>query len=148
MQRQYIGETLKSVLRQTWPEIEVIVVDDGSQDGSIAEIEKFRGAGVTLLRQANSGAGAARNRALRTSNGDFVQFLDADDLIEVDKIERQMRRLVEFPRCVASAEWSRFYGSPRKPISTLSQFGATWTRSIGLFCLARMDLACCFRPCG
>ena len=107
---KYIGETLDSVLRQTWPEIEAIVIDDGSLDRSIAEVERFPG--VALIRQANAGAGAARNRAYDASTGAFIQFLDADDLIEPDKIERQMARLIDNPKCVASGEWGRFYESP------------------------------------
>jgi glycosyltransferase involved in cell wall biosynthesis len=108
---RYIGETIESVLRQTWPAIEVIVVDDGSTDSSAAEIERFKSAGVQLIRQENKGAGAARNRAYVASSGNFVQFLDADDLLDFKKIECQMARIVDRPRCVASAQWGRFYSS-------------------------------------
>jgi len=111
---KYIGETLESIFRQTWRTIEVIVVDDGSEDGSAAEIERFKTSGVQLIRQANAGAGAARNRAYRASAGNFIQFLDADDLINPSKIERQIDRLVDHSRCVASAEWGRFYVSPEE----------------------------------
>src|SRR5262249_3773271 len=97
-------------LRQTWREIEVIVVDDGSTDSSVYEIERFK-TGVQLIRQGNGGAGAARNRAYRASSGRFIQFLDADDLIDPKKIERQMERIIDRPRCVASAEWGRFRSS-------------------------------------
>ena len=103
---------MESVLRQTWPEIEVIIVDDASQDGSIDEIERFLDPRVQLIRQANAGAGAARNRGYQVSNGEFIQFLDADDLIDRDKVARQIARLVDHPRCVASAEWGRFCASP------------------------------------
>jgi glycosyltransferase involved in cell wall biosynthesis len=111
---KYVSETLESVFRQTWPAIEVIVVDDGSQDGSAKEIERFKTAGVRLIRQRNGGAGAARNRAYSASRGDFIQFLDADDLIDSEKIERQMTRIIDRSRCVASAEWGRFYSSPQE----------------------------------
>jgi glycosyltransferase involved in cell wall biosynthesis len=110
----FIGETLESVFQQTWSEVEVIVVDDGSQDGSAAEIDKFRSAGVKLIRQQNMGAGAARNRAYQCSTGTFIQFLDADDIIQSNKIELQITRLIDHPRCVASAEWGRFYEHPRE----------------------------------
>src|SRR5262245_61591228 len=91
---RYIGETLESVFRQSWSSIEVIVVDDGSGDESAREIERFKTAGVRLVRQENTGAAAARNRAYSESSGDFIQFLDADDLIDPKKIERQMARIV------------------------------------------------------
>ena len=68
--------------------------------------------GVTLIRQKNAGAAAARNRAFLASEGAYVQFLDADDLIAPDKIERQLSRLRDQPRCVASSEWGRFYNNP------------------------------------
>jgi glycosyltransferase involved in cell wall biosynthesis len=109
---KFIAETLESVLGQTWPNLEVIVVDDGSQDSSVQAVERFGSRGVRLLRQPNRGAGAARNTALRASNGAFIQFLDADDLISPTKIEIQLRRLADNPDAIASAEWGRFQGSP------------------------------------
>ena len=103
-----ISETLDSVLAQTWPNIETIVVDDGSTDGSAAIIERFAARGVRLQRQTNKGQTAALNACLRSAQGDFVQYLDADDLLSPEKIELQMRRLADAPGFVASAEWGRF----------------------------------------
>jgi glycosyltransferase involved in cell wall biosynthesis len=107
----FISETLESVLSQTWSKIEIIVVDDWSQDSSAQEIERFESRGVRLIRQPNRGAGAARNTAFRASSGSFIQFLDADDLISPTKIEIQLRRLVNNPNTIASAEWGRFHRS-------------------------------------
>jgi glycosyltransferase involved in cell wall biosynthesis len=112
--QQYIGETLESVFRQTWSEIEVIVVNDGSVDRSAAVVRSFARPNLQLLEQENRGQTAALNVALAHASGDFVQFLDADDLIEPEKIERQLVRLKEHPRCVASSEWGRFYRSPQE----------------------------------
>lgn len=109
---RYLAQTLEAVLAQTWPALEVIVVDDGSADGSAAVAEAFAPRGVTLIRQANAGAAAARNRAFAACRGDYIQFLDADDLIDPDKIALQMARLAGAPDHVASAEWGRFYASP------------------------------------
>jgi glycosyltransferase involved in cell wall biosynthesis len=108
----YIAETLDSVLRQTWANLQVIVVDDGSSDGSAAIVEGFADRGVRLVRQARRGAAAARNRAYQVSDGDFVQFLDADDLIDPDKIALQMARLAGRRTAVASAQWGRFGDDP------------------------------------
>jgi glycosyltransferase involved in cell wall biosynthesis len=112
--QQYIGETLESVFRQTWSEIEAIVVNDGSVDQSAAVVRSFARSNLQLLEQENRGQTAALNVALAHASGDFVQFLDADDLIEPEKIERQLVRLMEHPRCVASSEWGRFYCSPQE----------------------------------
>lgn len=109
----YIGETLESVLRQTWPNIEIVVVNDGSTDNSANVVRSFGRSRIRLIEQANRGQTAALNRCLEFATGEFVQYLDADDLIEPDKIERQVGRLIEQPRCVASAEWGRFYESPK-----------------------------------
>jgi glycosyltransferase involved in cell wall biosynthesis len=111
---KYIGETLESVFRQTWPELEVIVVDDGSIDGSAAVIRSFERRNLRLIQQSNGGQTAALNVCCSHAVGNFVQYLDADDLIAPDKIARQMKRLEEAPRCVASAEWGRFYKSPEE----------------------------------
>lgn len=105
---RWIAETLESVLAQTWPNLEIIVVDDGSSDDSVAAIEKSDSNRVKLIKQQNSGAASARNRAFNESKGEFIQHLDADDLLSPRKIELQMSRLADKSDCVASAEWARF----------------------------------------
>ena len=110
----FIGETLESVFRQTWPQIEVIVVNDGSVDGSAAVVRSFARPNLHFFEQENRGQTAALNVCLGHASGDFVQYLDADDLIEPEKIERQIIRLTEHPRCIASSEWGRFYRSPQE----------------------------------
>jgi glycosyltransferase involved in cell wall biosynthesis len=109
---RWIGQSLNSVLEQTWPNLEVVVVDDGSTDGSIDVVRSFEGRGVRLVRQSNKGASSARNRALACATGDYIQFLDADDLISSDKIAVQVARLAAAPHAVATCRWGRFYGAP------------------------------------
>jgi glycosyltransferase involved in cell wall biosynthesis len=79
---------VQSALDQTWPEKEVIVADDGSTDDSLAELEKF-GAAIRLVRGEHRGGNAARNQALAEGRGEWVQFLDADDYLEPEKIAQQ-----------------------------------------------------------
>jgi glycosyltransferase involved in cell wall biosynthesis len=109
---RYVGGTLESVRRQTWSNLEVIVVDDGSQDDSARIVEAFEGLDLILVRQSNRGQSAALNVGLAHATGDYIQFLDADDLIDPDKIAIQVSRLADAPRCVASGRWGRFYGRP------------------------------------
>ena len=109
---KFIGETLESVFRQTWRNIEVIVVDDGSKDRSADIVRRFCRPNLKLVQQTNRGQTAALNVCLAQATGDFVQFLDADDLIASDKIERQIERLMDSPRSVATAEWARFSANP------------------------------------
>jgi glycosyltransferase involved in cell wall biosynthesis len=87
-----IRQTLNSVLAQTYQEIEVIVVDDGSSDATAAIIEEFvaRDARFQLVRQSNAGVGAARNAAIRKARGKYVAPLDADDLWFPEKLEKQV----------------------------------------------------------
>jgi glycosyltransferase involved in cell wall biosynthesis len=93
----FIGATLDSALQQTHRAIEVIVVDDGSSDGTAALVEAYarRDSRVRLVRQQNAGVAAARNRGIADARGDFVAPLDADDLWEPTKIERQVARMLE-----------------------------------------------------
>ena len=121
---RYVAETLESLRQQTWPNLEVIVVDDGSTDDSARIIEAFAGLDLTLIRQSNRGQTAALNVGLARAKGDFVQYLDADDLIDADKIAVQMARLADAPGCVASARWGRFYDRPedtRFEVETVSR---------------------------
>ncbi|MCM0082860.1 glycosyltransferase family 2 protein [Geomonas sp. Red32] len=88
---KWIEETLTSAVNQSWPKKEVIVVDDGSTDATREIASHFQSTNVKIVTQENAGACAARNRALSIAQGDFVQWLDADDLLVPDKIERQLR---------------------------------------------------------
>lgn len=113
----WISETLESALAQTWPNKEIIVVDDGSTDNSLAVAKSFESPIVKVISQENRGASVARNRAFQESQGDFIQYLDADDLLAPDKIERQVQRLVDGnSNCVAAGEWARFYKTPSEAL--------------------------------
>lgn len=87
-----LPETLASAVAQRGVDFEVVVVDDGSQDGT-ADVVSSLGAPVRLVRQANAGVGAARNKALTAVRGEWVAFLDADDLWAPDKLQRQLEAL-------------------------------------------------------
>jgi glycosyltransferase involved in cell wall biosynthesis len=98
---RYLREALDSILAQTYRPLEVIVVDDGSTDGTAALAASY-GAAITLLRQARGGHAAARNRGIEAARGDFVAFLDADDLWHAEKLTRQVERFRERPELEAS----------------------------------------------
>jgi glycosyltransferase involved in cell wall biosynthesis len=85
----YIGKAISSVLDQTYKNIEIIVVDDGSTDSSVELIRNY-GTNVRLLLKENQGASSARNTGIKAASGDFIALLDADDYWNVDKIEKQM----------------------------------------------------------
>jgi glycosyltransferase involved in cell wall biosynthesis len=87
---KYLGESITSVLAQTYQPIEIIIVNDGSTDGSEKIANKFSKQ-TSYFFQNNQGAAAARNYGVEKSNGDFISFLDADDLWESDKIDKQMK---------------------------------------------------------
>lgn len=109
----WIAQSITSALAQTWPNLEIIVVDDGSTDHTAAIAEAFDSPQVQVIRQPNRGQSAAENRALQAAQGDFIQYLDADDLLAPDKIARQMQLLADSnPNCVATCEWARFYNTP------------------------------------
>ena len=110
----WLAETMQSALAQSWPVREIIFVDDGSTDASLAVARPFEARGVQVLNQPNRGASAARNRGLTEATGDFIQFLDADDLLHPRKIEAQLALLqTRESGFVASARWGRFETDPR-----------------------------------
>src|ERR1051325_8123716 len=92
-----IADALASALGQTYKTVEVIVVDDGSRDRTreIVEAIARRDGRVRLVTQDNRGVAAPRNRALADATGDLVAPLDADDLWDPQKIERQVRRMLK-----------------------------------------------------
>lgn len=95
----FLPETIQSVLAQTLLPCEVLVVDDGSSDRS-AEVAASFGGIVRVIRQQNAGECAARNRGLEESRGDWVAFLDADDIWEPTKLEKQLEMASRFPETI------------------------------------------------
>lgn len=100
----WIGTSLRSALEQTHADLEIIVVDDGSTDGTVARVEELmhlRPDRITLLRGDHAGACAARNKGLRAATGTWLQFLDADDRLLPDKIAGQVTIAEASPTAVA-----------------------------------------------
>lgn len=106
---KWIAQTLESTLAQTWPNKEVIVVDDGSTDKTFAVLKRFEGSGAKIFSQKNKGQCFASNRAFRESKGELIKFFDADDLLNPENIELQVKRIDGDYDSIASSEWGRFY---------------------------------------
>jgi len=118
---KYVAESIESALAQTWPNIEIIVVDDGSKDNSLAIAKSFENRGVKVFNQSNNGAAAARNRALQESKGEYIQFLDADDILQPNKIALQMEALSEeLPGTIATCAWGKFTNYPIQEVTLFS----------------------------
>ena len=94
---RFIHETLESVRQQTWPALEVFIIDDGSSDDTVSIARSFGLEWFHVVEQKNSGACVARNRGLDLSKGKYIQFLDADDVLSPDKIEKQVGMLEKNP---------------------------------------------------
>jgi glycosyltransferase involved in cell wall biosynthesis len=86
----YIAEALNSILNQSRPVDEIVVVDDGSTDHTRRVVAEFADQGIKFIQQENTGAGGARNRGIRETSGDFIAFLDADDIWLEDKTLLQL----------------------------------------------------------
>jgi len=93
---KFIKETIESALNQSYKNIEIIIIDDGSTDTSFTVAEKYKNEFVTVIKQPNRGASAARNHGLKLAKGDYIQFLDADDIIDINKIEYQINTLKSY----------------------------------------------------
>ena len=116
---RWVAAAIESALAQTWREKEVIVVNDGSRDGSLAVARRYEARGVRVIDQPNRGAAAARNAGLGAARGAFVQFLDADDLLASDKLAQQLLQLDGAgPRVLGSSAWARFHDDPAQAIFT------------------------------
>jgi glycosyltransferase involved in cell wall biosynthesis len=106
----WIADTIRSALAQTWPRKEIFIVDDGSTDQTLQVARQFASETVSIGTQENQGASAARNRAFELCQGDYIQWLDADDLAAPDKISKQMEAANESPskRMLFSSAWGAF----------------------------------------
>jgi glycosyltransferase involved in cell wall biosynthesis len=114
--QEWLAPTIESALAQTWRKKEIIVVDDGSKDRTLAIAKSFGAKGVKVIGQANQGAAAARNSAFAACQGDYIQWLDADDVLAPDKIEAQIRAIDAraTPFTLLSGAWGYFIYRTRK----------------------------------
>jgi len=113
---RWLADTIESAIAQTWPQKEIIVVDDGSTDQTLAVARQFERNAVRVVTQSNQGAAATRNKAFSLSRGDYIQWLDADDLLSPDKVAHQMQGAEQTrdPQMLFSSSWAYFRFRPTK----------------------------------
>jgi glycosyltransferase involved in cell wall biosynthesis len=111
---KWIADTLRSAIAQTWQRKEIIVVDDGSSDRTAVIARQFESQGVQIVQQQNQGASAARNKAFSLSRGEYIQWLDADDLLAPNKVASQMQAVKQGvgKRTLLSSPWASFMYRP------------------------------------
>ncbi len=110
---KYIKDTLNSVLLQTWDNLEIVIVNDGSTDDTEIIIHEFlEDKRIKYVSQINKGCSGAKNAGLRIATGDFIQYLDADDILSKDKIERQIEVLLNKPFDIAVSRTKIFHEVP------------------------------------
>lgn len=115
---RWLPQSLDSVLAQTYPHREIIVVDDGSTDETAAVLEAYRCAhGIRVLTQPTGGGQSrACNRGLAEARGQYVKFFDADDVMSPNMLETQVAALDGHPGCLAFGIWGRFYRDPAEAV--------------------------------
>jgi glycosyltransferase involved in cell wall biosynthesis len=118
-QAHYMGEAIESVLAQTYPHLEVLVVDDASADNASPIASRYPG--VRCVRGENAGVAGARNVGLRSTNGDFLVFLDADDRLLPTAVEAGLRELAAHPECAAAVGSHRRISHDGRPLATHDQ---------------------------
>jgi glycosyltransferase involved in cell wall biosynthesis len=119
----YLIEALESVLIQTYPIHEIIIVDDGSSDNTVEVLEPYSNS-IIYLKQHNAGSATARNTGIERATGEWVAFLDSDDVWEPDKIEKQVAYIQQVPELICIHNWFYFIGdwthTPDRPKDLLA----------------------------
>ncbi|MBW4513096.1 MAG: glycosyltransferase [Scytonematopsis contorta HA4267-MV1] len=103
-----IAKTITSVLKQTFDDWELIVINDGSSDSTLEIISSFQDERIKVFSYPNAGGNISRNRGLDLAIGEFVSFLDADDLWTPDKLELQLQLLQENPQVAVAYSWTNY----------------------------------------
>ena len=96
---EQIADTLQSIFEQTFQDFEIVIVDDGSTDNSVEEVEKFTDSRIRLIHQINAGVSAARNRGIEEARGELIAFLDADDEWKPEYLATQYGLYQKYPEC-------------------------------------------------
>ncbi|MEY0154184.1 glycosyltransferase family 2 protein, partial [Providencia rettgeri] len=106
---QYIKDSINSVLNQTYPHFELIIIDDLSTDNSINIINSFSDNRIKLIQLAqNGGAGVARNTGIEAAQGRFIAFLDSDDLWRPNKLEMQLKHMIKGNHSLSYTQYQKF----------------------------------------
>lgn len=114
-----ILNTLSTVLAQSYQDYEIVIVNDGSTDNSVAEVEKVKDLRIRLIHQQNAGVSAARNRGVEEAKGELIAFLDADDAWDPEYLETQYRLSRQYPDCTVFACNYVFRDTAGKTIPTI-----------------------------
>ncbi len=117
--KKQIAYTLQSVFEQTFQDFEIVVVDDGSTDNSVEEVEKFDDSRIRLIHQTNAGVSAARNRGIEEARGELIAFLDADDEWLPEYLATQYGLYQKYPECSVYACNYEFRDSEGKVTPTI-----------------------------
>ena len=117
----YVGEAMRSILDQSLRELEMIVVDDGSTDGSADVVRSFRDPRVTFVQQPNSGVAHALNVAMARARGTFIARQDADDVSLPHRLKEQMAFLHGHPDHVIVGGWSQVMTANGEPVRVQQQ---------------------------
>lgn len=109
-----IANTLQTVLRQTFQNFEIVIVNDGCLDNSVVEVEKVQDSRIRIIHQKNAGVSAARNRGIEEAKYDLIAFLDADDEWKPEYLETQYNLYLKYPECSVFAVNYEFRDSKGK----------------------------------
>lgn len=116
---QSIASTLQTVLKQTYLDFEIVIVNDGSTDHSVEEVTKVLDPRIRLIHQKNAGVSAARNRGIEEAKGEYIAFLDADDEWQPDYLKTQYELTLKYPECSVFACNYEFKDTQGKVIPTI-----------------------------
>ena len=116
---QSIASTLQTVLKQTYQDFEIVIVNDGSTDHSVEEVTKVLDSRIRLIHQSNAGVSAARNRGIEEAKGEYIAFLDADDVWKPDYLKTQYELTLKYPGCSVFTCNYEFKDTQEKVTSTI-----------------------------
>jgi glycosyltransferase involved in cell wall biosynthesis len=139
-----IASTLQTVFQQTYQDFEIVVVDDGSTDNSVAEVENFTGSRIRIIHQSNAGVSAARNKGIEEAKSELIAFLDADDEWKPEYLETQYALYKKYPECSVYACNYEFKDAAGKVSPTIIR-KLPFTTEDGIL-TNYFEVACCSHP--
>jgi glycosyltransferase involved in cell wall biosynthesis len=101
-----LQETIESVLNQNWRDFELLIINDGSEDATLEIVARFKDSRIKIFSYPNAGQSTSRNRGIGLATGEYISFIDADDLWTPDKLEAQLRALQENPKAAVAYSWT------------------------------------------